>query len=151
MLSIAVTECENCLDLSQQHLQLRDRIFGVGRNGLTVLAQDEEFVPCATIRSRKTPRACLKTPWDPVFGEKVAWRDEGAYPPAVCDRGATKPGGLFRENPSGGGSFADSPRWLGRHSPLRGCSGLAALAAAKIPRRRTPRSFQTGSMRGACG
>ena len=36
-------------------------------------------------------------------------------------------------------------RWLDRHSPLRGCSGLAALAKAKIPRRRTPRNFQTRS------
>ena len=63
----------------------------------------------------------------------------------VCDRGATKPDGLFRENPPGGGSFVCGLRWLGRHSPLRGCCGLAALAAAKIPRRRTPRNFQTGS------
>src|SRR2546426_5786899 len=53
-------------------------------------------------------------------------RDEGTYPPGVCDRGTTKPGGLFRENPPGGGSFGGGPRWLGRHSPLRGCSGLAA-------------------------
>ncbi len=31
------------------------------------------------------------------------------------------------------------------YSPLRGCSGLAALATDKIPRRRTPRNFKTGS------
>src|SRR5260370_26609843 len=41
---------ENCLDLSQEQLQLRDRIFGVAKNGLTVLAQHEQFAPCATIR-----------------------------------------------------------------------------------------------------
>jgi hypothetical protein len=34
------------------------------------------------------------------------------------------------------------------YSPLRGCSGLAALAAAEIHRRRTPRSFRTGAMGG---
>ena len=46
---------------------------------------------------------------------------------------------------SGGGSFACGRRWLGRYSPLRGCADLAAWATAKIPRRSTPRSFQTGS------
>jgi hypothetical protein len=51
----------------------------------------------------------------------------------------------FAENPPGGGSFARGRRWLGRYSPLRGCSDLAALATAKILRRSTPRSFQTGS------
>src|SRR5204863_6554454 len=75
----------------------------------------------------------------------MARRDEGASPQWGCDRGATKPAGLFRENPPGGGSFDCGRRWLGRHSPLRGCSGLAALATAKIPRRRTPPNFQTGS------
>src|SRR6266498_4898557 len=75
----------------------------------------------------------------------MARRDEGASPQWGCDRGATKPAGLVRENPPSGGSFACGQRWLGCYSPLRGCSGLAALAAAKIPRRRTPRNFQTGS------
>jgi hypothetical protein len=51
----------------------------------------------------------------------------------------------FDENPWGGGSFARDPRWLGRYSPLRECSDLAALATAKILRRSIPRSFQTGS------
>ena len=36
-------------------------------------------------------------------------------------------------------------RWLDRYSPLRGCSGLAVSASHKIPRRRTPLTFQTGS------
>jgi hypothetical protein len=76
---------------------------------------------------------------------RMARRDEGAYPPAVCNRGATKPVGPFRENPPGDGSFGLGLRWLGRYSPLRGCAGLAALAQAKIPRRRTPSNFQTGS------
>src|SRR6266545_3914872 len=75
----------------------------------------------------------------------MARRDEGASPQWGCDRGATKPAGRFRENPPGGWSFACGQHWLGRHSPLRGCSDLAALAAAKIPRRRTQRNFQTGS------
>jgi hypothetical protein len=66
-------------------------------------------------------------------------------PAAVADRGATQPAGLFLENPPGGGSFVRGLRWLGRYRPLRGCSSLAALATAKIPRRRTPRSFQPGS------
>ena len=70
---------------------------------------------------------------------------QGRIPAAVSDRGATKPAGLFLENPPGGGSFVRGLRWLGRYSPLRGCSSLAALATAKIPRRRTPRNFQTGS------
>jgi len=59
-------------------------------------------------------------------------------PPAVCDRGATKPGGLLPENPPGGGSFVRGLCWLVPYSPLRGCSELAALATAKIPRRRPP-------------
>ena len=63
-----------------------------------------------------------------------------------CDRGATKSDGFLRESPSGGGSFARIPRWLGPHSPLRGCSVLTASAPAKIPRRRTPGSFQTDSL-----
>ena len=37
------------------------------------------------------------------------------------------------------------PRWIDRHSPPRGCSGLAALAAAIIPRHRIPRNFHTGA------
>jgi len=55
-------------------------------------------------------------------------------------------GAVFSENPPGGGSFARGRRWLGRYSPLRGCSDLAVLATAKIPRRITHRSFQTGSL-----
>ena len=50
----------------------------------------------------------------------------GRIPAVVSDREATKPVGPFRQNPPGGGSFARGRRWLGRHSPLRGCSGLAA-------------------------
>src|SRR2546421_11414780 len=61
------------------------------------------------------------------------------------------PDGLFHKNPPGGGSFGRVPRWLGRHSPLRGCSDLAALATTEIPRRSAPRSFQTGSLAVKCG
>jgi len=52
---------------------------------------------------------------------------------------------VFCENPAGGGSFVRGQRWLGRYSPLRGCSDLAVLATDKIPHRIIPRSFQTGS------
>jgi len=71
----------------------------------------------------------------------MARRDEGEYPLWIFDRGATKPDGLFHENPPGGGSFARGLRWLGRHSPLWGCSRLAALATVKIPRRSALQSF----------
>ena len=54
-------------------------------------------------------------------------------------------GAVFFETPPGGGSFARGRRWLGRYSPLRGCSDLAALATAKIPRRSTLPGFQAGS------
>jgi hypothetical protein len=35
--------------------------------------------------------------------------------------------GLFRENPPGAGSFVWGLRWLGRHRPRRGCSGLVRI------------------------
>ena len=75
----------------------------------------------------------------------LARRDERADPSEVCERGTTKPESLFRENPLGGGSFDRGFRWLGPHSPLRGCSGLAASAPPKNPHRRTPPNFKTGS------
>src|SRR6185503_12208342 len=78
----------------------------------------------------------------------MARRDEGEHSLCIFDRGATKPDGLFHENPPGGGSFACGLRWLGRHIPLRGCSGLAALSTAKIPCRSTQPNFQTGSKQG---
>jgi hypothetical protein len=40
----------------------------------------------------------------------MARRDEGAYPPWVCDREATKPACSLRENPPGGGSFRSGLR-----------------------------------------
>src|SRR5258708_4847713 len=59
-----------------------------------------------------------------------------AYPPWVCDRGATKPSGLLPENPPGGRSYVRGRRWLAPYNPLRGCSvpvrkHLAAFAPAK--------------------
>jgi len=49
------------------------------------------------------------------------------------------------ENPPGGGAFGCDLRWLDHYSPLRGCAGLAALAAAKIPRRTIVSNFSTDS------
>jgi len=45
--------------------------------------------------------------------------------------------------PPSGGSFGRGRRWLGRHSPLRGCSDLAAWPTTKISHRSPPRNFQT--------
>jgi hypothetical protein len=66
----------------------------------------------------------------------LARRDEGEYPWWIFDRGATKPEGLWRENPSaftkvtadkpGGRFFAHIRRWLGTQSPQWGFSCLAA-------------------------
>jgi hypothetical protein len=92
--------------------------------------------------SEKSDGSCLpKKGW-------MARRDEGAYPTVVCDRGATKPASPFWANPPGDGSFVRGLCWLNRHSPLRGCSGLAASASLKIPRRRAHPIFQTGSQGG---
>ena len=66
-------------------------------------------------------------------------------------RGITQPDGFLPENPSASVSFVlDGPsvtdlRGCVRHRPLRGGSARAALPQAKIPRRRIPRNFQTGS------
>ncbi|MBM3840534.1 MAG: hypothetical protein FJ398_21740 [Verrucomicrobia bacterium] len=43
------------------------------------------------------------------------------------------------------------PEFFGPYSPRWGCSDLAALATAKIPRRRTPRNFRTRSEARGCG
>ncbi|MFO1499352.1 MAG: hypothetical protein U1G07_13315 [Verrucomicrobiota bacterium] len=63
-----------------------------------------------------------------VFEEKVGWQgaSTGASPQRAVTVRATKPDGLFLENPLGGGSFVRIRRWLGPYSPRRGCSGLAA-------------------------
>src|SRR5438445_8081939 len=94
-------------------------------------------------------RACFKIRRGPVFGQKAEWHDEGTYPPAGAARGhhgATKPDGLLPENPPGGGSFARGRRWLVPYSPLRALrAAKAALATAKIPHRRPPANFKTGS------
>jgi hypothetical protein len=72
-------------------------------------------------------------------------RHEEGAPQARGELENEYPAGRFRENPPGGGSFAGGRRWLGHDSPLRGCAGLAAWATVKIPRRRTPPRFRTGS------
>src|SRR5215469_17930509 len=78
----------------------------------------------------------------------MARRDERAYPWWICERGATKPGGLLRENPPGGASFVRGRRWLVAYPDLsgRGCSQLAVLATAKIRCRRPTFNFETGSV-----
>src|SRR5215469_15129903 len=78
----------------------------------------------------------------------MARRDERAYPWWICERGATKPGGLLRENPPGGASFVRGQRWLVAYPDLsgRGCSQLAALATAKIRCRRPAFHFDKGSI-----
>ena len=91
-------------------------------------------------------RACLKIRRGPVPEETAGGRGATSEHTAeVCERGATKSAGRFRGNPPGGGSFGRGRRWLGPHRPLRVCSALAALATTKIPSRRTPSNFQTGS------
>jgi hypothetical protein len=75
----------------------------------------------------------------------MARHNEGASPKWGCDRGATMPEGVWRENPSGGSAFGRNRRWLVTQSPLRGFSCLAASAAAKIPRRRIPCIFKARS------
>ena len=82
----------------------------------------------------------------------MATRDEHTLPALRDEREATPPDRPCCENPPGGRSFARGLRWLGPYSPLRGCAGLAALSTAKIPCRRTPFNFQTGSepTRGRC-
>src|SRR5436190_12182178 len=98
-----------------------------------------KFLPCAKSLSENSEGCCFcGTGW-------MARRDEGEYPSWIFDRGATKPAGLFRENPPGGGSFVRGRRWLSPYSPLRGCADFAALATAKIPRRSTLPNFQKGS------
>src|SRR2546423_8178121 len=76
----------------------------------------------------------------------LARREEGASPQRAVTDEQRSPDGLFLENPEGGGSFCRDLRWLGCRSPLRGCSSLTALVAAKIPRRRTAYNFKTRSL-----
>ena len=112
-------------------------------SSLPAFSPDISGGPDAVNSAVPAARACLKIPRGAVFEERAGWRvvpiigrDEGEHPSWVFDRGATKPAGSLLENPSaaaealadkpGGGSFVCGPRWLGRHSPLRGCSSLAA-------------------------
>ncbi len=82
--------------------------------------------------------------------DDLARREERAYPQLVCERGATPPERILRENPPGGGSFACGLCWLGPYSPRWGCAGLAAWATAKIPCRRTPFQFSDRLLCVAC-
>jgi len=91
--------------------------------------------------------ACFKIRRRACFRAKgrMARRDEGAYPQrsvteeqrsqtAFCPK-TLRAAGLSPV--AGVGSFLTAS--------LRGCSELAALATAKIPRRRPPANFKTGS------
>ena len=56
------------------------------------------------------------------------------------------------ENPPSGGSFGCGLRWLGRHSPLRGCSALAAaplvILRQALKRQRVDSGLWPGSRKG---
>src|SRR5271166_547317 len=86
------------------------------------------------------PLSLLKNYERSCFLEKHRWLWK-----QPTNKGIGQRGRHLRENPPGGGSFACGRRWLVPYSPLRGCLELAALATRKIPRRRTIRSFPTGS------
>jgi len=98
----------------------------------------------------KQLRACLKTARGPVFLRKscMARRNEGASPQRAVTEEQRSQTAFCTETPRGGGSFGCGLRWLGRYSPLRGCSGFAALAAAKIPRRRNLSEFSNRLLAG---
>src|ERR1700733_4974991 len=104
-------------------------------------------------------RACLKIPRGAVFVPRAGWRgvtkentlhgsSTGEQQSQAALGAKTLPPSLkLRRDQPGGGAFVLVRRWLGRPSPLWGCTGLAALAKAKIPRRSIPCNFQTGSWR----
>ena len=94
--------------------------------------------------ARRDDEDCNARQRTTYFGETNSQGLGSPYRSGVFDRGTTKPDGIQGENPAGGGSFVRGRRWLGLYSPLRERSGLAALHTDKIPRRSTPRNFQTG-------
>ena len=53
---VQVRPAQNGLDLPEQHPRLRHRVFGVGRNGLPVLAGHHELMPRAGMRAVETER-----------------------------------------------------------------------------------------------
>jgi len=77
----------------------------------------------------------------------MARRDEGRYPQRSLTEEQRRQLAWPTKTLRAGRSFGVGRRWLARPSPLRGCAGLAALANPKIPPRRTPPNFQTGSYR----
>ena len=76
---------------------------------------------------------------------QMARRDEGGYPQRSLTEEQRRQMALPAKTLGAVRSFGARQRWLDRPSPLRGCSGLAALANAKTPHRRTPPNSQTGS------
>src|SRR5258708_15444985 len=92
-------------------------------------------------------KACFKIRRGPVFGQKAGSRgatrehtrqrsvtEEQRSQTAFCSKTLTAAG---LSPVAGVGSLLKAR--------LRGCSELAALATAKIPRRRPPANFKTGS------
>ncbi len=75
----------------------------------------------------------------------MARRDEGGHPQRSLTEEQRSQMALPVKTLRAARSFGARQRWLERPSPLRGCSGLAALVNAKIPHRRTPPNSQTGS------
>ncbi len=75
----------------------------------------------------------------------MARRDEGGYPQRSLTEEQRRQVGFPTKTLRAARSFGAGGRWLDRPSPLRGCSGLAALANPKIQHCRTPPNFQTGS------
>jgi hypothetical protein len=81
----------------------------------------------------------------------MARRDEGEYPNGSSTEEQRSQAVFSSKTLRAAGLLPVAIVGSEPHSPLRGCSlarparTLAALATAKIPRRGTPRNFQTGS------
>jgi len=75
---------------------------------------------------------------------QMARRDEGGYPQRSLTEEQRSQMALPTKTLRAAQPFGVGRRWLDRHSPLRGCSALAAWANTKIPHRRTPPNCQTG-------
>ncbi len=86
-------------------------------------------------------RACFKIPWGPVFGEKAGWRGatRAAYPPAICDRGATKVVGVRK--PSGRRVFCLRPALTRPSQPAAGMLRPRRLGHSQNPSTQDPTQF----------
>ena len=117
------------------------------------------FEPLVISSALMRLRACFKIPWGPVFGEKAGWRgvtsehtrqrsvsEEQRSQPVFCAK-TLRAAGLLSAACVGSAVIptcreGDAPAAARGYV---GQAGLAALAAAKIPRRRTARNLKTGS------